>query len=130
MYGAASQLPQAFLGTGYYGPISINLLPSRMAAINAQVATRHKTTGVAEEEDGRSSIFTWQAQSPQHVLLGPYLLALGEIVKERLQHVRHNVPRGQGVDTDAILAPLSRQTAAELDDGRLGCIICSATREH
>lgn len=88
-----------------------------MATVNAQVAARHETAGIAEQEDGRAAVFFRAGQAAQHVLLGPLVAALGEVDEELLHHGRDDVAGRDGVDADVVLAPFGGEVAGELDDG-------------
>ena len=77
-----------------------------MPPVNPQVTPSHETARVAQKEDGGAAVLGRLAQAAQHVLLRPLGAALGELDEEGLDHVRDDVARGDGVDADAVGAPL------------------------
>lgn len=99
-----------------------------MSTVNAKVAARHEAAGVAEEEDSGTAVLLGNAESLKHVLLGPLLLSLRIVVKQVQQHLSQDVARRKGVNTDAVLAPLSSQASGQLDNTGLGGIVCSVRR--
>lgn len=98
-------------------------LPSRVASVNAKIATRHEAAGIAEEEDGGAAELLGAADAAEHVLTCPLGLALGVVVEEVLEHLGQNITGGEGVDSDSVLAPFGSQAATQLDDGGLGWIV-------
>ncbi len=81
------------------------LLPRGVPAIYPQVGTCHEAAGIAEQEDGGPAVVLGLAERVQHVLLGPLGLAFRELREELLHHLRHDVPRGDGVHPDPFDAP-------------------------
>lgn len=98
-------------------------LPSRVASVNAKIATCHEAAGIAEEEDGGAAELLGAADAAEHVLACPLGLALGVVVEEVLKHLGQNIAGGEGVDSDSVLAPFGSQAAPQLDDGGLGWIV-------
>jgi hypothetical protein len=94
-----------------------------MTTIDAQVAASHEAAGVAQQEDGSSTVIFRAAQLAQHVLLGPLGLALRESLEQLLDHLGDDVTGGECVDADAILAPFRGEVASKLDHSGLGGIV-------
>jgi hypothetical protein len=67
-------------------------------------------------------------QPPQHVLLRPIGSPLWELCKELLYHGSDNVPRRYGVDSNPIRTPFRRQITTQLQNRRLGGVICGANQ--
>lgn len=101
-------------------------LPSSVTTINAQVATSHKAASITEQEDSSTTVLLGTRQTAQHVLLGPLVASLGEVDEELLHHGGDDVARGDGVDTDVVLAPFGGEVAAELNDGCLAGVVGGA----
>jgi hypothetical protein len=94
-----------------------------MTSVDAEIAARHEAAGVAEEKDGGTTVLLGSAEAAEHVLLGPSGLAVGVVDEQILQHLGQDVAGGEGVDTNAVLAPFGSQVASELDNSRLGRIV-------
>lgn len=86
-------------------------LPGSVAAIHSQVASRHEATSITEEEDGSTTVFIWVGESAEHVLLGPLIATVRELVEQLLNHGGDNVARGDGVDADVELTPFGSEVA-------------------
>lgn len=104
------------------------VLPSGVTAVHAQVTTGHEAAGVAEQKYSSTAIFLRARQAAQHVLLGPLIATLGELGKELLNHGSHDVARGDGVDTNVVLAPLGGEVATQLEDSGFAGIIGRADK--
>lgn len=98
-------------------------LPRSMATVHPQIASRHKAAGIADQKHSRATVFLGPRQATQHVLLGPFLAALGELHEQVLDHLRDDVAGADGVDADVVLAPFGGEVAAELDDGGFGGVV-------
>lgn len=94
-----------------------------MATVNAEIAARHEAAGVAEEEDGGAAVLVGRGQTTQHVMLGPFVAALGELLEQLLDHGSDNVARRDGVDPDVVRTPLCGKVAGELDHGGLASVV-------
>lgn len=110
------------VGSASLGCFAITL-PSSMATVHPQIASRHKATSIADQEHRRATVFFRARQTTQHVLLGPFLAALGKLHEQVLDHLGDDVAGADGVDTDVVLAPFGGEVAAELDDGCFGSIV-------
>lgn len=86
-------------------------LPSGMSTIHAQVTASHKAAGIAEQEDRGTAVLLRTRQTAEHVLFRPLVAALWELNEQVLHHGGDNVARGDGVDTDVVLAPLGGEVA-------------------
>lgn len=102
---------------------AVQLLPSSVTAVDAEIGASHEGACVAEEEDGGAAILVRHADAAKHVLSSPLGLALGVIVKEVLEHLGQDVAGGEGVDADAILAPFSSEIAPQLHYSSLGWVV-------
>lgn len=98
-------------------------LPSSMATVHPQIASRHEATGVADQKDSSATIFFGARQTTQHVLLGPFFAAFGKLHEQVLDHLGDDVSGADGVDADVVLAPFGGEVATELDDGCLGGVV-------
>ena len=94
-----------------------------MSAINLKIASRHEAARIADAEHCRTSVFLRHTQLAQHVLRWPVTPALGVFLKESFHHRRCDVPRRNGVDTDAVGTPLRGKVAAQLEDGGFGGVV-------
>ena len=74
--------------------------------------TGHKTTRITNQKCCRPSVLLRFAQPTKHILLRPFGLPLGEFFKERFDHGSYDVTGRDGVDSDAVLAPLGGEVAA------------------
>lgn len=97
-----------------------------MATVHAQVATSHEAAGVAEQEDGCTTVLLWPGETTKHVLLRPLIAAIREVDEELLNHGSNDVSGRDGVDTNVVLAPLSGEVTAQLDDGGLTGVVGGA----
>ena len=95
-----------------------------MSAVHPQVTPRHKAAGIAEEEDSSAAVFARLGKAAEHVVLGPLVTTLRELVEEHLDHSGHNVAGGDGVDADVVLAPFGGEVATELEDCCFAGIVC------
>jgi hypothetical protein len=93
-----------------------------MPAIHAQIRTRldtvsygpircseypyHETASSTDQEHSSAAILARSREPVQHIMFRPLHLSLREFHEQRLDHGRHDVARGDGVDTDVILTPL------------------------
>ena len=98
-------------------------LPSSVASIDSQIRAGHEAAGIADEEDASAAVLLGRAEAAEHVLGGPVGAALGELLEQLLDHGRDDVARRDGVDADAVRAPLGGQVAGELDDGGLAGVV-------
>lgn len=101
----------------------VGKLPGSMATIHPQIASSHKAAGVTDQKHSRATVLLRARQTAQHVLLGPFLAALGVLHKQVLDHLGDDIPGADGVDANVVLAPFGGEVAAELDDGCFGGII-------
>ena len=101
-------------------------LPSGVATVHAQVASRHETTSVTEEEDSGTPVLLRGGQASEHVVLGPLLAALRVLDKELLNHGSDNIAGRDSVDPDIVLAPLGGEVAGELDNGSFAGVVSRA----
>ncbi|EPE03446.1 ribosome assembly protein [Ophiostoma piceae UAMH 11346] len=92
----------------------------------AEDSKRQEDKQKLQAKDGSAAVFFGFAEAAEHVAVGPVGTPLWVLIKQRLGHGRDNVARRDGVDADAVLAPLRRQVAAELQHRRLGRIVCRA----
>lgn len=97
-----------------------------MATVHAQVATSHEAAGIAEQENGCTAVLLWPGETTKHVLLRPLVATIREVDEQFLNHSSNNVARGDSVDTNVVLAPLSGEVTAQLDDGGLTGIVGGA----
>lgn len=97
-----------------------------MATVDTDIAASHEAAGIAEEEDGGSAVVLRGGQTAKHVLLGPLGAALGVLDEQLLNHGSDDVARRDGVDSNAILTPLRREVAGELENSSLGGVVWSA----
>lgn len=98
-------------------------LPRRVATVHAQVASRHETTSVTEEEDSGTPVLLRGGQASEHVVLGPLLAALRVLDKELLNHGSDNIAGRDSVDPDIVLAPLGGEVAGKLDNGSFAGVV-------
>lgn len=91
-------------------------LPCAVPPVNPEVSAGHEAAGVADQKHGRASVLVRKAQLAEHVLRRPISPAFRELLEELLDHGGDNVARRDGVDADAMLAPLGGEVAGELDD--------------
>lgn len=98
-------------------------LPRGVATVHAEIASRHERAGVREEEHGGATVLVGGGQTAEHVVLGPFVAALGELLEELLDHGGDNVTGGDGVDADVVRTPLHGEVARELDDSGLAGIV-------
>lgn len=94
-----------------------------MPTIHPQVRARHETARVADQENTRAAILLGSAQPAQHVLRRPVCPALRVLLEQLLDHGRHDVAGRDGVDADAVGAPLGGEVARELDDAGLAGVV-------
>jgi len=93
------------------------LSPRSVSTINLEITTSHEAARVADAEHGRTPVLLGHTQLAQHVLRRPVAPAFRVLLEKRFHHRRCNVTRGDGVDTDAVGAPLGSKVAAKLEDG-------------
>jgi hypothetical protein len=86
-----------------------------VTAVDADVTTSHEAAGLTEKEDSSSPVLVRLGEAAEHILLGPVVTTFGELDEQLLNHGSDNVTRGDGVDSNAILTPLSREVAGELE---------------
>lgn len=101
-----------------------------MSPVDSQVCASAEAASIAKQEDCSAPVLLWIAQSAQHVVLGPVLLSVRELLEERGRHGGDNIARRDGVDPDAVLAPFAGQISGKLDDASLGGIIGPASCQH
>lgn len=101
-------------------------LPRAMAPIDPQITGRHETTRVANQKHRRATILIRHAQFAQHVLRRPLSPPLRVLLEQLLYHGGHDVTRGDGVDTNAVLAPFGREVAGELEHAGFACVVGAA----
>lgn len=87
------------------------ILPSSMPAVDPQIRSRHKATRVADQEHRRTTILVGLAQLAQHILRRPIPFPLWKLLKQRFHHGCDNIAGRDGVDTDAVRAPLGGEIA-------------------
>jgi hypothetical protein len=106
--------------------------PCGVTTVHAKVATSHEAAGVAKEEDCCTAVLVRSGKSAEHVLLGPLVAALGELLEQLLDHGGDNVSRGDGVDADIVLTPFRGEVTAKLEHGSLTGIVSGAdeTLQH
>lgn len=87
-----------------------------MSTVDPQVAPCHEATRLADEENRGSAVLMRVAEAVEHVTISPICSPLGILVEQRFRHGSHDVPGGNGVDTNAVLAPLRGKISSQLDD--------------
>jgi hypothetical protein len=80
-------------------------LPGTVPAVDSEITACHETAGIADQEDGCSSVFFRLAQSAQHILRWPFSLSLGILLEKHGDHLCYDVAWGNGIHADAILTP-------------------------
>jgi hypothetical protein len=106
--------------------ISISALSKNQLSKNIMSLTGHKTTSITNQKRRCASVLLRPAQSPQHILLRPFLPPLWELFKQCLYHSRHDITRTDRVYSDTVLAPFAGQVATELDDCSFGGVVGGA----
>lgn len=120
----------AFLGPPFRRSlVPLGDSPRAVTTVDAQISTRHKATGIAKQEDGRSAVLAGVAEATEHVGVGPVPLPLGEGFEETGRHGCDDVTGRDRVDTDSMLTPFSCQVARELDDARFRGVIGTAKQK-
>lgn len=97
-----------------------------MSPIHSQIAPRHEAACVTEQEHRRTTVLVWRRQSAEHVLLGPLVATVGELLEQFLDHGGDDVARGDGVDADVEWAPFGGQVAGELNNGGFAGVVGGA----
>lgn len=97
-----------------------------MPPINPEVRPSHERARITDQENRSAAVLVRVAELAEHVLLGPLGAAFRVLLKELLDHGRHDVARAQRVDADAVLAPFRRQIARELDHAGFGGVVGGA----
>lgn len=97
-----------------------------MTTVDTDITASHEAAGIAEEVDRDSAVVLRLGQTTKHVLLGPLGAALGILDEQLLNHGGDNVARGDGVDSNAILTPLSSEVTGELENSSLGGVVRGA----
>jgi len=97
-----------------------------MPTIHSQVRSGHEPAGIAQQEDGGTPIILRGAKLAQHILRRPVALPLREFLEQGLDHVRDDVARRDSIDADAVLTPLGRHVARQLDDGCFRGVVSGA----
>lgn len=100
-------------------------LPGSMTSVHAEVGASHEARSVTQEKDGRATVLFWVAQPAQHIVLGPVLLPVGELLEKGCCHCSHDVARGNSVHTDAVRSPFHGQVPRELEHAGLGGVVGS-----
>jgi len=95
-----------------------------MPTVDPEIRAGHETTGVTNEKDRGAAILLGRAELAEHVLRRPVPFPLGVLLEQRLNHRRHDVARGDGIDANTMRTPLRRQVATELDDTGFGRVVC------
>lgn len=95
-----------------------------MPTIHSQIAASHEAAGITDEEDSCTAVLFRCAESAEHVLLGPFGLAVGELAEELLNHSSDDVAGGDGVHADSVLAPFRSQIPSELENTGLAGVVC------
>ncbi len=97
-----------------------------MPPINPHIRPRHKRTRIANQKHRRAPVLFGFTQLAQHILRRPVSSPLGELLEEGLDHGGHDVARRDGVDADAVRAPLGGEVAGELDEAGFGGVVGGA----
>ncbi|KAG7833700.1 hypothetical protein KL943_003808 [Ogataea angusta] len=100
-----------------------SLCTGTVAAVDSKVRARHEPRAVAEEEHGGRLEVFGRAQPVEHGAAHPGLVQLGFHVQQLLGHGSYDITGRDGVDADAILAPLLAQRPRELQHGGLGRVV-------
>ncbi len=99
------------------------MLPSSMPSIYLQIRTSHEATGLAHHEHRCTAILMRLTELSKHVLAWPLFPSLRELLEQSFYHGCLNIAWRDGIDSDAILAPLCCEIASELKHTRFGGVV-------
>ena len=80
-------------------------LPRRVATIDTHIGTSHEAARIAEHEHSSATELSGFAELAEHVLRWPVPPSFRELFEKRCGHGGHDVAGGDGVDSNAELAP-------------------------
>lgn len=94
-----------------------------MTTVHAQVASGHEAASVAQKKDGGAPVLLRRGQASEHVLLGPLIAAIRELLEQLLYHGSDNIAGRDGVDTDVVLPPLRGKVTRKLNDSSFASVV-------
>lgn len=97
-----------------------------MSTVDAEIGGGNEAAGIAEKENSSTTVIFRERKTTEHVLLRPLLTTLRVLDEQLLDHSSHDITGGDGVDADAIHAPLGGKVAAKLENTCLASVVGSA----